>query len=100
MSSLLIVIRYIAGTPNFHEVVSSPDDEVPAWSSFMERMLSICWSVWFGVHDVLCVDSPEREHEDLDEDLAGPKDVLSFSWRALRESRYTQLFSRGFTAKF
>ena len=68
--------------------VSSPRDEVAAWSSFLERMLSVCWSIWFGVHDVLCVDSPEREHEDQDEDLAGPKDVLSFSWRALRESRY------------
>ncbi|KMP05614.1 hypothetical protein CIRG_05295 [Coccidioides immitis RMSCC 2394] len=42
--------------------------------------------IWFGVQDVLCVDSPEREHENPDEDLAGPKDILSFSWRALRES--------------
>ncbi|KAI2001509.1 hypothetical protein LOZ52_005852 [Ophidiomyces ophidiicola] len=79
-------LRYISTTPDFHEVVSSSDDPNPSWLSFLERMLSVCWSIWFGVHDVLCADSPEREHESLQEDLVGPKDILSFSWRALRES--------------
>ncbi|EAS34462.3 HEAT repeat protein [Coccidioides immitis RS] len=79
-------LRYIVGTPNFHAIVSSSQDSVSAWSSFLKRILSICSRIWFGVQDVLCVDSPEREHENPDEDLAGPKDILSFSWRALRES--------------
>ncbi|WEW57008.1 hypothetical protein PRK78_002467 [Emydomyces testavorans] len=82
----VMALRYIAETPNFHVIASSSQDPVPSWSSFLERMLSVAWSIWFGVHDTLCVDSPEREHEDIGDELAGPKDVLSFSWRALRES--------------
>ncbi|EEP81370.1 predicted protein [Uncinocarpus reesii 1704] len=79
-------LRYIVATPNFYLLVSSSDNSTPSWLFFLERILSICFRVWSGVRDILCVDSPEREHENPDEDLAGPKDVLSFSWRALRES--------------
>jgi len=42
---------------------------------------------------VLCIDSPEGHTDEPTEDLSvGPKDVLSYSWRALRESRYGPYF--------
>lgn len=53
---------------------------------FHNRLLSICERVWTGVKTVLCVDSPEGQNEDAVEELSGPKDLLSRSWRALRES--------------
>lgn len=55
------------------------------------RVVSICRQVWRAVADRLCVDSPEMTDEDDADDfehaVAGPKDMLSYSWRALRDSR-------------
>ena len=56
-----------------------------------KRVIFICRQIWRAVTDRLCVDSPEVEAtEDLDvleEAGTGPKDMLSYSWRALRDSR-------------
>lgn len=56
-----------------------------------DRIISISRQVWRAVADHLCVDSPETETSDA-EDVAeevgtGPKDMLSYGWRALRDSR-------------
>lgn len=49
----------------------------------------MCTRIWHEVKPVLCVDSPEGHTDEPAEDLGvGPKDILSYSWRALRESRY------------
>jgi hypothetical protein len=51
------------------------------------RMIHVCQGVWQKVCARLCIDSPENAEDDVDEELsAGPKDVLSYSWRALRDS--------------
>lgn len=52
------------------------------------RILRICRQAWDQVRSQLCVDSPERT-SDLTEDdgTQGPKDMLAYSWRALRDSR-------------
>ena len=58
------------------------------------RLLECCERTWEAVSGVLCFDSPEghvlesREEDGLD---VGVKDTLSFSWRALKESRYNQI---------
>jgi hypothetical protein len=56
-----------------------------------DRVICISRQVWRAVADRLCVDSPETEatnEEDSFEEVgAGPKDMLSYSWRALRDSR-------------
>ncbi|EDN07477.1 predicted protein [Histoplasma mississippiense (nom. inval.)] len=39
-----------------------------------------------ALRDILCIDSPEGQDEDAADELRGPKDLLSCSWRALRES--------------
>lgn len=58
--------------------------------TYHERVITICRQVWKAVADRLCVDSPENTDEDADDLeglVAGPKDMLSYSWRALRDSR-------------
>ena len=61
-----------------------------------EQTTSYCSYVWEAVKEVLCFDAPEGhesgEADDRDLDI-GAKDTLSFSWRALKESRYTSKFS-------
>ncbi|KAL2424894.1 hypothetical protein ABEF91_003824 [Exophiala dermatitidis] len=51
------------------------------------RIYRICASIWDHVRSQLCVDSPETSSELEDEDTdGGPKDLLAYSWRALRDS--------------
>jgi hypothetical protein len=61
---------------------------VDAWRNNHRRILSASQKIWLEVKDVLCIDSPEGHTDETLDDLAvGPKDILSYSWRALRESR-------------
>ena len=51
------------------------------------RLVELCKTVWTKCEQALCVDAPEREAEEAMEDpTIGPKDMLSYSWRALRDS--------------
>lgn len=51
------------------------------------RILSVCSRIWQLVQSELCVDSPETGTEDAeDEEFTGPKDLLAYSWRALKDS--------------
>jgi hypothetical protein len=76
--------------PAFYSSISDPSCiNYDHWRSVHDRIVSICDKIWHEVKPVLCVDSPEGHSDEPAEDLAvGPKDVLSYSWRALRESRY------------
>ncbi|KAL4875089.1 putative death-receptor fusion protein-domain-containing protein [Aspergillus karnatakaensis] len=57
------------------------------WRSINTRISSICDRIWDEVKPHLCIDSPEGHAAEPIEDLkVGPKDILSYSWRALRES--------------
>lgn len=60
------------------------------WNELQLRILSNCLSIWGSVKDVLCNDSPEGHlPEDLDDmPTIDTKDVLSYSFRAIHESRY------------
>lgn len=79
-------LRYIILMPEFHALVSSEDNSV-AWRSIHGRIVNICDRVWQEVKPVLCIDSPEGHTDEPIEDLSvGPKDILSYSWRALRET--------------
>lgn len=59
------------------------------WDEFQLRIVHCCSSLWFSVQEVLCNDSPEGHLlEDLEEDPSiDTKDVLSYSFRAIHESR-------------
>ena len=73
--------------PNFHTLISG-DSESTAWRSVHERIDAVCDKIWQEAKHLLCIDSPEGHSDEPVEDLnVGPKDVLSYSWRSLRESR-------------
>ncbi|KAJ5179926.1 Armadillo-like helical [Penicillium capsulatum] len=79
-------LRYIVLMHNFYSEVSN-EPNFATWRSFHNRIISVCEKVWEEVKPVLCIDSPEGHSDEPTDDLAvGPKDVLSYSWRALRES--------------
>ena len=71
--------------------LSLSQEEKQALDDLIDRMLILCEVVWSRVRSRLCTDAPETEEDELDgggtEDVGGPKDLLSYSWRALRDSR-------------
>lgn len=83
-------LRYIVLTPNFYSLISDQSGtNYQGWDSVHARIVSLCDKIWNEVKPVLCIDSPEGHTDEPTEDLSvGPKDILSYSWRALRESRY------------
>lgn len=85
-------LRYIVLTPNFYSLISDQSGTYQGWESVHARIVSLCDKIWNEVKPVLCIDSPEGHTDEPTEDLSvGPKDILSYSWRALRESRYVCL---------
>lgn len=53
-----------------------------------DSVITACQRLWILVQSVLCIDSPERGTEqEIDDATEGPKDLLAYSWRALRDSR-------------
>lgn len=80
--------RYIVLTPDFHVLISNAETGYEAWRAVHSRIVAVCDKIWVEVKPVLCIDSPEGHTDEPIDDLAvGPKDILSYSWRALRESR-------------
>ncbi|KAI9782363.1 MAG: hypothetical protein M1839_005236 [Geoglossum umbratile] len=82
-------IRLILDRPDFYHNLS--DDDTRNWRPIHQRIIKLCQSVWECVKSPLCNDSPEGHiPEDFNdgEDL-GTKDILSYSWRALKESSTT-----------
>lgn len=80
--------RYIVATPNFYSFVSSKESSYENWKAIHLRIVQVCDKIWNEVKPVLCIDSPEGHTDEPIEELGvGPKDILSYSWRALRESR-------------
>jgi Putative death-receptor fusion protein (DUF2428) len=62
------------------------------WRMIHNRIVAACELIWLQGKPVLCVDSPEGHSEESIDDLAvAPKDFFSYSWRALRESRYEEV---------
>ncbi|ODH48059.1 hypothetical protein GX48_05824 [Paracoccidioides brasiliensis] len=79
--------RYIVSTPRFYACFPSTTSVVvPFWRECHDRLILLCEKIWLGVQTILCIDSPEGQDEDAADELKGPKDLLSCSWRALRES--------------
>ncbi|KAL5335459.1 putative death-receptor fusion protein-domain-containing protein [Aspergillus crustosus] len=81
----LCALRYIVSSPNFYSLVRVNSSE--KWRSIHTRISLLCDNIWEEVKPHLCIDSPEGHAAEPIEDLkVGPKDILSYSWRALRES--------------
>lgn len=84
----VLQLRPDSGFP-LHAYILALTHLVPADTSAEEAkdILRICSDIWDCVKEELCVDSPETGTEDLEDDsLQGPKDLLAYAWRALRDS--------------
>jgi hypothetical protein len=59
------------------------------WLDFHTRLVMALQDVWCSVKGVLCNDAPEGFiPDDMEEEISiGTKDILSYCWRALKESR-------------
>lgn len=83
--------RYIVSRSEFVKLL--PADARPMdIQNMYSRLLSCCSKLWAAVRSILCFDAPEGRdlHDDDDDDDEtdkGSKDMLSFCWRALKESR-------------
>ncbi|KZF21661.1 hypothetical protein L228DRAFT_283801 [Xylona heveae TC161] len=85
----LASLRYILDRSDFYSSLNSRSaDELQYWKKLHRRMIDACNAIWHFVKGVLCNDSPEGhvpEDAEFDSDM-GTKDLLSYSWRALKES--------------
>lgn len=68
----------------------SSEDEAEKLRSLQARIVDCCQRVWTVVRYVLCDDSPEGHLPQELEEIDGldTKDLLSYSFRAVHESRY------------
>jgi len=84
--------RYIIGQAYFLQPSknNSPDAGLTDWTTLNMEVLDYCTRVWQAVQHVLCSDAPEGYHLEDEEgnDSGGGKEMLSFCWRALKESRW------------
>jgi len=81
-------IRYIIEKYGFYQMMSSNSAALAQLQKLFVRLYDIFEALWKCVHDALCNDTTEGiAAEELEEEDIGTKDVLSYSWRALRESR-------------
>ncbi|KEQ67672.1 uncharacterized protein M437DRAFT_38503 [Aureobasidium melanogenum CBS 110374] len=87
LHGLFISLRYIIDKPGFYQTMSSDPVVLADLQKLYLRLYDIFQAVWMSVHDTLCKDTTEGlAAEELEEEDIGTKDVLSYSWRALKES--------------
>jgi hypothetical protein len=67
----------------------APDHEKKEWESIHHQFALALKEIWACVKDTLCNDAPEGYVPDEleEENNITTKDILSYSWRALKESR-------------
>ncbi|KAK8237864.1 putative death-receptor fusion protein-domain-containing protein [Phyllosticta capitalensis] len=89
MHGTLSAMRYIVKQPNFYpSMVALDAEELQIWKGLHDHVLSSLHEIWDCVRSTLCVDAPEGYvPEDMEEEPdLNTKDILSYSWRALKEA--------------
>jgi putative death-receptor fusion protein DUF2428 len=87
--SIADTFRYILDSPGLYDMLKTKTSATEIWQSIHSRITVALKEIWSYVHDVLCNDAPEGHVPDeLEEDVSlTTKDILSYSWRALKEAR-------------
>ncbi|KAI4087710.1 MAG: hypothetical protein LQ344_006595 [Seirophora lacunosa] len=63
------------------------ESQAQAWRDLIDQLLKTSVHVWEAVKGILCADAPEGyEIGSANEFTVGTKDLLSYCWRALKES--------------
>ncbi|CAD0106145.1 unnamed protein product [Aureobasidium uvarum] len=87
LHGLFISLRYIIEKSGFYQFMSSDLTASSQLQKLYTRLYNVFEALWNCVHDTLCNDTTEGvAAEELEEEDIGTKDVLSYSWRALKES--------------
>jgi hypothetical protein len=83
-------LRYIVDQPDFYSFVASgPQGTFLIWKQLHSDIVASIESLWSCVYHVLCADAPEGHVPDEMEDEVSldTKEILSYSWRGLKEAR-------------
>jgi hypothetical protein len=83
--------RYILDSEGFYDNVGRLQAiELNTWKSIHSRVLACFQELWSCIQTVLCADAPEGHVPEELEDEASldTKEILSYSWRGLKEARY------------
>ena len=83
-------LRYMVDQPDFYELVSNATGEgLEKWKQLHGEVVAGIESLWTCVYHVLCADAPEGHVPDEleDEGSLDTKEILSYSWRGLKEAR-------------
>jgi hypothetical protein len=82
--------RYIMDQEGFYqEQEAFPTHDYYVWKKLHDEILNSIELLWSCVTDTLCADAPEGHlPEELEEETnLDTKEVLSYSWRGLKEAR-------------
>ncbi|KAE8856963.1 hypothetical protein PTNB29_08030 [Pyrenophora teres f. teres] len=82
-------LRYMVDQPDFYALVSnSTGDGLAKWKHLHSEIVVGIESLWSCVYHVLCADAPEGHVPDEleDEGSLDTKEILSYSWRGLKEA--------------
>ena len=82
-------LAYIIDQPDFYsDLLSAPQEAAEQWHQLHNETVASIESLWSCVHHVLCADAPEGHVPDEMEDEASldTKEILSYSWRGLKEA--------------
>ncbi|KAL2035004.1 hypothetical protein VTO58DRAFT_100921 [Aureobasidium pullulans] len=87
LHGLFISLRYIVERSGFYQMFSLDSAASKRLQLLYSRLYSVFGDVWKCVYDTLCHDVLDNSaSEDTAEEDIGTKDVLSYAWRALKES--------------
>ncbi|KAI5238409.1 hypothetical protein E4T43_07441 [Aureobasidium subglaciale] len=88
LHGLFTSLRYIVEKSGFYQNMFTDAGALSHLQALYKRLYNIFRQLWNCVHDTLCNDTTEGvAAEELEEEEIGTKDVLSYAWRALKESR-------------
>ncbi|KAF2638484.1 hypothetical protein P280DRAFT_551128 [Massarina eburnea CBS 473.64] len=81
-------IRYIMDQEQFYpEILLLPNSQFSEWKSVHDDITTSFELLWICVANTLCADAPEGHvPEELEEESLDTKEVLSYSWRGLKEA--------------
>ena len=80
-------------SPGLYIELIQQDSPTQEWMFIHQALVRAVQEVWICVREVLCKDAPEGNLSTEFEDLVNltTKDILSYSWRALKEARQVKI---------
>jgi hypothetical protein len=87
----MMISRYIVDGDDFYSSLSTtPVETFFGWKQTHDEILENIQGFWTCIEHILCTDAPEGHVPDeIDEEASlDTKEILSYSWRGLKEARY------------